>query len=78
MRSKRILAFAVSFVLAAAVFAQAPGEKPVFMLSADLKWGDLDPGFPGIKIVDVWGDHARGGYGAFLRFPPGFLGMAGC
>ena len=73
MKSKRSLAFAVSFVLAAAVFAQAPGEKAVFMPSGDLKWGDLDPGFPGIKIVDVWGNHATGGYGAFLKFPPGFL-----
>jgi beta-alanine degradation protein BauB len=74
MRSKRIVAFAVSFVLAAAVFAQVPEEsKPVFMPSGDLKWVDLDPAFPGIKIVDVWGDHARSGYGAFLKFPAGFL-----
>ena len=34
---------------------------------------DLNPAFPGIKIVDVWGDHTTSGYGAFLRFPPGFL-----
>jgi hypothetical protein len=73
MRSKRILVFAVSFVLAAAVLAQGSGQ-PVFMPSADLKWADLDPkGVPGIKIVDVWGDHTKSGYGAFLIFPAGFL-----
>lgn len=84
MRSKCVLAFAVSFVLAAAVLAQEPGESkakavikagiPVFMPSSDLKWADLDPkGAPGIKIADVWGDHTKGGYGAFLKFPAGFL-----
>lgn len=75
MRSKGILAFAVSVVLAAVVLAQDPGEsKPVFMPSSDLKWVDLDPkGAPGIKIADVWGDHTNSGYGAFLKFPAGFL-----
>ena len=84
MRSKRILAFAVSFVLAAAVLAQEPGESkakavikagiPVFTSSSDLKWADLDPkGAPGVKIADVWGDHTKRGYGAFLKFPAGFL-----
>ena len=42
--------------------------------SGDLRWADLNPtGAPGVKIVDVWGDHTKGGYGAFLKFPPGFL-----
>lgn len=71
MRSTRILLFAVSFVLAAVVQAQEP---PVFMPSSDIKWADLDPkGAPGVKIADVWGDHTKGGYGAFLKFPAGFL-----
>jgi len=84
MRSKRFLAFAVSCVLAAALLAQEPGESkakavikagiPVFTPSGDLKWADLDPkGAPGIKIADVWGDHTKGGYGAFIKFPAGFL-----
>jgi anti-sigma factor ChrR (cupin superfamily) len=77
MRSKRILAFAVSFVLAAGVLAQDPKTKasaPIFMPAGDLKWADLNPtGAPGVKIADVWGDHTRGGYGAFLKFPAGFL-----
>lgn len=85
MRTRNVLALAVSFVVAAAVLAQgseakakvAPtggASKPVFMPSGDLKWGDLDPkGAPGIKIADVWGDHTKGAYGAFLIFPAGFV-----
>lgn len=86
MRSGRFLALAASFVLATAVFAQQPAESkakahgaskaatPVFMSPTDDKWADLDPkGAPGVKIADVWGDHAKSGYGAFLKFPPGFL-----
>jgi len=85
MKASRFLAFAALFVLAAAVFAQRPKESkssksvstagtPVFISPSDLKWGDLNPtGAPGVKIADVWGNHARGGYGAFLKFPAGFL-----
>ena len=75
MRSTRILAFAVSFVVAAAMLGQQGDEsKVVFMPSSDLKWMDLDPtGAPGVKIVDVWGDHTKSGYGSFLKFPAGFL-----
>jgi len=85
MRARNVLAFAASFVLAAAVLAQGAGEakakstskarasEPVFMPSGDLKWTDLDPtGAPGVKIADVWGNHAKGAYGAFIKFPAGF------
>jgi beta-alanine degradation protein BauB len=86
MKARNILAFVASFVLAAAVLAQAPGVAkgksapkagagtPIFIPSGDLKWADLDPtGAPGVKIADVWGDHTKGAYGAFLKFPPGFV-----
>jgi hypothetical protein len=85
MRARSVLAFAASFVLAAAVLAQGSGEAkaksapkagasgPVFMPASDLKWTDLDPtGAPGVKIADVWGNHAKGAYGAFIKFPAGF------
>ena len=74
MRSKWIPVFSVAFVVAAAASAQSGGGGPVFMPSADLKWVQLAPQMnPGILIADVWGDHAKAGYGAFLKFPPGFL-----
>lgn len=85
MRERHILAFAMTFVLAAAVLAQGSGEakaksapkgtasRLVVMPAADLKWADLDPaGAPGVKIADVWGDHAKGAYGAFFKLPAGF------
>src|SRR6266581_1615405 len=85
MRARDILAFAVSFVLAAAVLAQGAGEakaksaskakaaEPIVMPAGDLKWTDLDPtGAPGVKIADMWGDHTKGAFGAFVKFPAGF------
>ena len=79
----RLFALAAAFILPALLIAQdkpkaaaksAAAGAPVFKPAADLKWTELDPkGAPGIKIVDVWGNHAKGGYGAFLTFPAGFL-----
>jgi quercetin dioxygenase-like cupin family protein len=71
--------FAVSFVFASAIPAQGAGAHakagtPIFKPAADVKWTDLDPtGAPGVKIADVWGNHATGAYGALLKFPPGFV-----
>jgi quercetin dioxygenase-like cupin family protein len=85
MRTRTILAFAVSFVLATVFLAQASGEAKktsapktgasgaVIVPAADLKWTDLDPaGAPGVKSADVWGDHTKGAYGGFTKFPAGF------
>jgi len=88
MKVKLGLAAAVVFSLASAsmVLAQAAseakpmkakstgsGSKLVTMPASDLKWMDLDPkGAPGVKIADVWGDHTKGAYGAFIKFPAGF------
>jgi anti-sigma factor ChrR (cupin superfamily) len=47
--------------------------KAVIMPAADLKWADLDPkGAPGVKSADVWGDHTKGAFGGFTKFPAGF------
>ena len=80
MNSRRFLALASVLFIAAPLAARdkprtsAKAPAPIFKPAADLKWTDLDPtGAPGIKIVDVWGDHSKGGYGAFLKFPAGFL-----
>ena len=75
MRSKSILVFAAAFVLAGGMFGQAgSGGEPIFKRSGDLIWVALAPQMdPGIKIADVWGDHSKTGFGAFLEFPAGFL-----
>lgn len=79
MRARSILLLLVSFLPAGAVFAQSKmssmshATAPVFKPAADLKWTDLDPaGAPGVKIADVWGDHTKGPFGAFFKFPAGF------
>jgi anti-sigma factor ChrR (cupin superfamily) len=83
MRGRNVLAFVVSFVLAAAVLAQGSGEakakkapkaaasKAVIWPAGDLKWVDMAGGPPGVKIVDLWGDHTKGAYGSLIKFPAG-------
>ena len=77
MRARNVLAFMVCFLMTAAALAQAAKSAakaaPVFTSAADLKWTDLDPvGAPGVKIADLWGNHATGAYGAYLKLPAGF------
>lgn len=85
MRARNILLFAMTSVLAASVWAQGSGaakaksapkgaaSRLVVMPAADLKWTDLDPqGAPGVKVADLWGDHAKGAFGAFFKLPAGF------
>jgi anti-sigma factor ChrR (cupin superfamily) len=85
MTSKSALTIAMTFALPMAVLAQAPAEtKPktapvpaasrlVVMPAADLKWTDLDPaGAPGVKVADLWGNHATGPFGALFKLPAGF------
>ena len=85
VRSKNLLAVAVVFTLTAAVLAQgsgdakprggakSPADRLVIVPGEDLKWTDLDPvGAPGVKVADLWGNHAKGAYGAFFKLPAGF------
>jgi anti-sigma factor ChrR (cupin superfamily) len=85
MRGRNALAFVASFAVAAAVSAQGSGQTTtkdapktgkaaVIVPAADLKWTDLDPaGAPGVKSADVWGDHTKGAFGGFTKFPAGFV-----
>ncbi|MDQ2870503.1 MAG: DUF4437 domain-containing protein [Acidobacteriota bacterium] len=84
MRGKHVLVFAASFVLAAAVLAQASGgaksksgskagaSRAVILPNSDEKWADLSGDSPGVKIADLWGDHTKGAFGALIKFPAGF------
>jgi len=85
MRPRSVLVFSISLLLASPVLAQQAGEakpkatsaaprQPVFISAGDLRWTDLDPnGAPGVKVADLWGDHAKGAFGAFLKLPAGFV-----
>ena len=85
MKPRTVLAFSIALSLTAPVLAQSSGgattktapkagaSQPVFMPAADLKWTDLDPkGAPGVKVADLWGNHTKGAYGAYLKLPAGF------
>jgi hypothetical protein len=78
MRPHNVLALSIVVVLAVAPAlghqsrVAKPGQ-PVFMAANGLAWTDLDPaGAPGVKVVDLWGDHAKGAFGAFFKLPAGF------
>src|SRR5687767_7538316 len=84
MIARTIVAIVASVTLAAAVPAQESGAakpkiaqkvagQPVVLRAAELKWTDLDPvGAPGVKVVDLWGDHRKGAFGAYFKLPAGF------
>src|SRR5688572_5736470 len=86
MTQRTTLALLLSLILSAPILAQSSGQakpdkasrtttsQPVFMAAADLKWTDLDPkGAPGVKVANLWGDHTKGAFGAFLKLPAGFV-----
>jgi hypothetical protein len=52
--------------------AKAAASRLVVMPAGDLKWTDLGPGAPRVKVVDLWGNHANGAYGALFKLPAGF------
>jgi anti-sigma factor ChrR (cupin superfamily) len=71
----------IVFAAPAVLLAQAKATRSaptaesrlVVTPAADLKWTDLDPtGAPGVKVADLWGNHANGGFGALFKLPAGF------
>ena len=73
MRRIDILAPVLLLAMTAPLPAQTSGQ-PVFLPAADLKWVDLDPnGAPGVKVANLWGDHAKGSFGAYFKLPAGFV-----
>jgi anti-sigma factor ChrR (cupin superfamily) len=86
MTERMVLTVAMAVALPAAGFGQASGpakaanagqmapSRLIVMPAADMKWTDLDPtGAPGVKVADLWGNHATGGaFGALFKLPAGF------
>ena len=84
MRARDVLMLGMTLALPAAVLGQASGEakakraspaaasRLVVMPASDVKWTDLDPGAPGVKVADLWGNHANGAFGALFKLPAGF------
>jgi len=85
MRTSSGLTIVMTFALPVALLAQGsgttqakPAPKPaesrlVVMPAGDMKWTDLDPsGAPGVKVAELWGNHASGAFGALFKLPAGF------
>jgi anti-sigma factor ChrR (cupin superfamily) len=84
MRARVALVLGMTLVLPAAAWAQASGaaktkrasqaaaNRLVIMAASDVKWTDLDPSAPGVKVADLWGHHANGAFGALFKLPAGF------
>jgi quercetin dioxygenase-like cupin family protein len=84
VRTRNVLTLVMTFALPVAVLAQGSGKtnaksapKPaasrlVVMPASDMKWTDLGPGAPGVKVADLWGNHANGAFGALFKLPAGF------
>lgn len=75
MRARFLLGLMMTFTLPVAAVAQSPSDaasRLVVMPADDLKWADLDPGIPGSKVVELWGNRASGAFGALFRLPAGF------
>lgn len=75
MKSQYLLTLMITLALPVTTVAQTPSTEAsrlVVMPAGELKWADLDPGVPGTKIVDLWGSHTSGSFGALVRLPAGF------
>jgi len=84
MRSTYVLTLVITLALPVAVLAQGSGKattKPaaksaenrlLVVPASDMKWTDLGPGAPGVKVADLWGNHANGAFGALFKLPAGF------
>ena len=84
MRASNVLTLVMTVAFPLAALAQGSGKtnaKPgpkaaesrlVVMPASDMKWTDLDPGAPGVKVADLWGNHANGAFGALFKLPAGF------
>jgi len=51
--------------------AKTAESRLLVMRTDDVKWTDL-PGAPGVKVADLWGNHAKGAFGALFKLPAGF------
>jgi anti-sigma factor ChrR (cupin superfamily) len=83
MKAGRTFLVALACLVAAVTLAQDSGKaaksapkKPaggaVFMPAGDMKWSQVDPNAPGVMIADLWGNHAKGAFGAINKFPAGW------
>jgi hypothetical protein len=76
MKATIVLAAAAVLVMANSLQAEdeiTSGTQPIFIPATELEWFDLDPeNAPGVQLATLWGDPARGAFGAYMLLPAGF------
>ncbi len=45
-------------------------KEPISWAAEDIKWEEMKGGPPGIMVAKLWGDMAKGAYGALIKFLP--------
>lgn len=83
MRARNFLTFAIMLGLPALLPGQEAGQpkantsaktaesRLLVVPTDDVKWTDL-AGAQGVKVADLWGNHAKGAFGALFKLPAGF------
>ena len=83
MRARNFLTCVITLGLPALLPGQEAGQtkantsaktaesRLLVMPTDDVKWTDL-AGAPGVKVADLWGNHAKGPFGALFKLPAGF------
>ena len=72
MKRSLALALVAGLALAAVAEVTLAGEKGVVSPAAELKWMD-SPGLKGARWAVLWGDPAKGPYGAIRSIPGGTM-----
>ena len=65
------MAAALMAVTVAPIGSWAKGPSATLTPAADMKWADVD-GFPGLKVVALRGDPAKGANHIMMKLPAGF------
>ncbi len=66
-----LVLFGLMIVGVANVSAQKKMKKvPVMWAAEDIKWEEMKGGPPGAMVAMLWGDMAKGAYGALVKLPP--------
>jgi uncharacterized RmlC-like cupin family protein len=70
MRKSRIaLVLGLAALLGTATLAEAKRKEVVARAADALSFKDLSPQRPGVTVADVSGDHAKGAWKGFVKYP---------
>jgi quercetin dioxygenase-like cupin family protein len=70
-RIRFIVAIVIAAVMGTALVAQAKQKQAITAAAEELTWKEFDPRRPGAKLAAVSGDHTKGSWKGFVKYPPG-------